>query len=88
MVLSLPPLPLPALPPLLHPFLHLLHFRLLLLLLLLLRVEFQQCPPVLEGVSTGGWCAYNLDMGPVYPGLHESEECASWSVLHWISSLD
>jgi hypothetical protein len=29
---------------------------------------------VLEGVSTGGWCSYNLGMGPGYPGLDESEE--------------
>jgi hypothetical protein len=38
---------------------------------------------VLEVVDTGGWCANHLGMGPEYPGLHESEECASWSVLHW-----
>jgi hypothetical protein len=25
---------------------------------------------------------------PEYPGLDESEECASWSILHWISRLD
>jgi hypothetical protein len=42
----------------------------------------------LEVVDTGGWCANNLGMGPEYPGLHESEECASWSVLHWISVED
>jgi hypothetical protein len=43
---------------------------------------------LLEGVSTGGWCASKLGRGPEYPGLDESAECASWSVLHWISSLD
>jgi hypothetical protein len=42
----------------------------------------------LEGVSTGGWCASKLGMGPGYPGLDESEECASWSILHWISVED
>jgi hypothetical protein len=25
---------------------------------------------------------------PEYPGLVESEECASWSILHWISVED
>jgi hypothetical protein len=43
---------------------------------------------MLEVVDTGGWCANNLGMGPEYPGLDESAECTSWSVLHWISSLD
>jgi hypothetical protein len=43
---------------------------------------------MLEGVSTGGWCAYNLGMGPEYPGLDESEEYASWSILHWCSRLE
>jgi hypothetical protein len=43
---------------------------------------------VLEEVDTGGWCASKLGVGPEYPGPDESAECASWSVLHWISSLD
>jgi hypothetical protein len=43
---------------------------------------------LLEVVDTGGWCASKLGMGPEYPGLDDSAEYASWSVLHWISSLD
>jgi hypothetical protein len=43
---------------------------------------------MLEEVTEGGWCASKLGMGPEYPGRDESEQCASWSALHWISSLD
>jgi hypothetical protein len=47
-------------------------------------------PPqrLLEDVDTEGWCASKLGMGPGYPGLDESKECASWSILHWISVED
>jgi hypothetical protein len=48
----------------------------------------EEKPGLLEVVDTGGWCANNLGMGPEYPGLDESEEYASWRILHWISRLD
>jgi hypothetical protein len=45
------------------------------------------CRSVLEGVMQRGWCASKLGLGPEYPGLDESEEYASWSILHWCSRL-
>jgi hypothetical protein len=34
-----------------------------------------------------GLVCYKIGLGPEYPGLDESEEYASWSILHWCSRL-
>jgi hypothetical protein len=63
-------------------------FCLLLNFAIYLEEKLSQNPDqlylLLEGVSTGGWCASKLGMGPEYPGLDESVEYARWRILHWI----